>query len=168
MALPRVRGLPASCTTPSRTSIIGLIDSSEPMRAWAPPTRPPFLRLSSVSRQPNRRVRGTMAVTIAVMSSSVRPSPAAAAAAATWLPRPPVTVSESTIRMGASGIERCAFCADWIVAESPPERLMHSTPSPPRRGRCGTPARTPQAPALTSPAAPLSWPSCRRTPGARG
>ena len=37
--------------------MIGLIDSSEPSRAWAPPMRPPFLRLSSVSSAPNTWVR---------------------------------------------------------------------------------------------------------------
>ena len=45
----RVRCLPASSTVPVLMSTMGLIDSIEPSIAWAPPMRPPFFRLSSVS-----------------------------------------------------------------------------------------------------------------------
>ncbi len=56
-ALLRVRCLPPCSTFPSRTSMIGLIASAEASNALAPPIRPPFFRLSSVSSAPHTRVR---------------------------------------------------------------------------------------------------------------
>ena len=53
----RVRALAASVTVPVEMSMMGLMDRIEPSMAWAPPMRPPFLRLSSVSRAPNTLVR---------------------------------------------------------------------------------------------------------------
>ena len=73
----RVRCLPCCSTTPSATSMIGLIDSAVASSALALPMRPPLRRLSSVSRAPNTRVRATSSR--ACGSTASRSPPAAAA-----------------------------------------------------------------------------------------
>ena len=55
--MPRVRCLPPSSTLPSRTSMMGLIESTEASSALAPPIRPPFFRFSRVSRAPQTLLR---------------------------------------------------------------------------------------------------------------
>ena len=70
--------LPASSTTPSRTSTTGLIESIDPSRARALPIRPPRLRNSSVSSEPNSFVRSRRSVTSATIDSRSAPSWAAA------------------------------------------------------------------------------------------
>ena len=82
-------------TSPVEMSRSGLIDRSDPSRAWAPPMRPPFLRFSSVSRAPSTWVRGTMPSTRATTSSALAPPAAASAATVTWVPRPDVIERES-------------------------------------------------------------------------
>ena len=52
----RVRWLDSASTTPSRISMIGLIDSSEPMSAVAAPMRPPLRTFSIVSSAPKTRI----------------------------------------------------------------------------------------------------------------
>ena len=103
--------LPDSATTPSRTSITGLIDSMLPSIACAPPIRPPRRRCSSVSSAPKRRVRRAICSARADDGGDVgaRPRPSCAAAMH-WLPRPIETHIESTTVTGSS--PSSAFAAD--------------------------------------------------------
>ena len=114
-------------------SRIGLIDRSEPTSAWAPPMRPPFLRLSSVSSAPITWVRRTRSSTRATTSSARRARRRPPRAASTHLgPRPEVIERESTTCTGRSpAIAVAAVRADCIVADRPEERLMHTTASAP-------------------------------------
>ena len=67
---PRVRCLDSSSTPPSTRVTTGLMESSEPSRARAPPMRPPFSRCSRVSTTPKTWVRGMSSLGPAAASSS--------------------------------------------------------------------------------------------------
>ena len=78
--LRRVRCLPPCSTAPSTTSMIGLIASAVASIALAPPMRPPFFRLSSVSSAPNTLVRAARSAASAATSSRLAPLGGAAGA----------------------------------------------------------------------------------------
>ena len=106
--------------------------SIEPRSARALPTRPPFLRNSSVSSAPYSFERFRRSVTLATIDSSESPSAARRAAVRQRLPRPIETMSESTTTTGQSAWTACAAtCADCMVAESLDDRLMQMMPVAP-------------------------------------
>ena len=102
-AFERVRCLPPCSTLPSRTSMIGLIASADASSALAPPMRPPFFRLSSVSSAPHTLVRvGQVAGARPTTSSRSAPRAASRAQSATIMPRPSVQLRLSTTVTGTS------------------------------------------------------------------
>ena len=142
---------------------MGLIDRSEPSRAWAPPMRPPFLRLSSVSSAPTTWVRRARSSTRATTSSADAPPAAASAARSTCVPRPEVIERESTTRTSRSPRSAlAAFWADCIVADRSEERLMQTTASAP--ASCW---RRKAASNLPGAGAAVSGSTARRRPASR-
>ena len=139
-------------TTPSRTSITGLIDSIDPSIACAPPTRPPFLRFSSVSSAPYTRVRGTSASAADATWPADWPSAARRAASTAIIPRPIETESESTTRTSISPSSAlAAICAAWMVAERREEMLMQTiAPAPSAATRRKTSSNAPGGGAAVS------------------
>ncbi len=109
--------------------MMGLIDNAVASSALALPTRPPFLRLSIVSRTPNTRVRSTscpasVATSASASSSSGRVA-ASSAQARAIVPRPSVTVRLSITRtvMPSGATERAANSALCSVADSAPDNI---------------------------------------------
>jgi len=101
-----------------------------PTRAWAPPMRPPFFRLSRVLRAPKMRVRSAFSLRSASISSALLPASAARAASMQARPMAPLTVWVSMIRTSTSTL-LAACWADSMVADRPEARLMHRTVSAP-------------------------------------
>ena len=100
--------------------------------ALAPPIRPPFFRLSSVSSAPQTFVRAASECTAATTSSCPAPAAARRAAATAIMPWPIVTERESTTVTGTtSATLRAASSALCIVADSAADRDTTITPVAP-------------------------------------
>ena len=130
-ALRRVRTFAASTTSPLEMSTIGLMDSIEPIIAWALPIRPPLRRFSRVSRVPKTWVRREALATSASMESASAPAAAALAACSTSVPRPAVTDRLSSTRMSprlpvSARTASAPWAADCMVAEIDDDKLTQN------------------------------------------
>ena len=132
----RVRCLPCCSTTPSATSMIGLIDSAVASSALALPMRPPFFRLSSVSRAPNTRVRATRSrgerldgVEVVAGGGALGAGEGDRAEAE----RDRAAVDDAHVE--AVGATRAASSALCIVADRAPESVTTTMPVAPRSAR---------------------------------
>ena len=110
---------------------IGLILSVEPSHAWAPPTRPPRRRNSSVSTANQTLSSRRSASAAAAASAAVAPARAAELAAITIIPSPAQAVAESStttrsaaIPLSTSWSRACSAAVQ--VPEMPPERWIET------------------------------------------
>ena len=159
------RCLPSS-TLPSRTSMIGLIDRTDASSALAPPIRPPFFRLSSVSSAPRpsceRRASAPRRRRRRARRRPRRGEQRRRRSCPGRVSRTGVDDGDgtrpSTLRRGS------ALC---IVADSAADSDTTITPVAPADARTGTPPRTPGAGAAVSGSVAEAAQRCQNTSGVR-
>ena len=100
-------------------AVLNELDGLLERMAFAPPMRPPFFKLSSVSSAANTRVRGITDCARATTSSAEAPVLASSAQARTVRPRPIEALRLSTMRTSIPGATaRAAISALCMVADS--------------------------------------------------